>query len=98
MIPRSACQPWRTDHPGPCRKARPSAVSYTTPKDTISRLPRARKESMNPSRLLAQLGGIENELTHHARLNKSSIGQIQMDLLAEPALRRSTKQSIERSR
>jgi len=35
MIPSSACQPWLADHPGPCRRARPSAVSYTIPWDTI---------------------------------------------------------------
>ncbi len=35
MILSSACQLSHADHPGPCRSARPSAVSYTTPWDTI---------------------------------------------------------------
>ncbi len=34
MILSSACQLSHADHPGPCRSARPSAVSYTTPWDT----------------------------------------------------------------
>ncbi len=36
MIPKSACPLWLADiRSDPCRKARPSAVSYTTPVDTI---------------------------------------------------------------
>ncbi|TBA08607.1 hypothetical protein ELH66_34780 [Rhizobium ruizarguesonis] len=38
MIPKSACPLWLADiRSDPCRKARPSAVSYTTPVDTIRR-------------------------------------------------------------
>lgn len=37
MIPKSVCPLWHADIPSdPCRKARPSAVSYTTPVDTIN--------------------------------------------------------------
>lgn len=37
MIPKSACPLWLADiRSDPCRKARPSAVSYTTPVDTIA--------------------------------------------------------------
>ncbi|WP_234884981.1 MFS transporter, partial [Rhizobium rhizogenes] len=36
MIPKSVCPLWLADiRSDPCRKARPSAVSYTTPVDTI---------------------------------------------------------------
>ena len=35
MIPSSACQQWLADLPGPCRRARPSAGSYTITRDTI---------------------------------------------------------------
>ena len=42
MILSSACQLWRTDHPGPCRKAPRPDLSYTTPRDTIALISSAR--------------------------------------------------------
>ncbi|MCJ9724443.1 acyloxyacyl hydrolase [Agrobacterium sp. SHOUNA12C] len=42
MIPKSVCPLWLADiRSDPCRKARPSAVSYTTPVDTIGYNPTA---------------------------------------------------------
>ncbi|WP_245489820.1 hypothetical protein [Rhizobium ruizarguesonis] len=48
MIPKSACPLWLADiRSDPCRKARPSAVSYTTPVDTICRIEESYGDAKN---------------------------------------------------